>query len=92
MENVKPVVMCAVCDKPGAYLWDLEVGERKLPVHRGCGDVAKALAPNGENPRVRPSEWKIRTGREGAARNFWVEKFKTAKEAAFQKAPAPRYP
>lgn len=88
METVKPIVLCGVCNKPGAYLWDMEVDRVKTPVHRGCGDAAKALAPAGKQVRIRPSDWKARTDREAAARNFWGEKFKSAKEAVAQRADA----
>lgn len=85
MADEKPAVVCAVCGKPGAHSWVLEVGEQRLPVHRGCGDTAKALAPKGQRPRIRPSEWKLRLDRESAAKNFWQQKFKDAEWVAAQK-------
>ena len=89
MENAKPIVTCGVCSKPGAYLWNMEIAGKKIPVHRGCGDTAKAFAPAGKIPRIRPSEWKTKTDQEAAAKNFWAEKFNAAEVAAAKKGATP---
>ncbi len=77
--------VCSVCRKTGhtGAEWVAQIGNDRIRVHKPCGQRLAETAPEGTGVKISPSPELRRTWenqrREREVRNFWEQKFATAR-------------